>query len=394
MAPLREVIAGDMRPILLVLLGGAGLLLLIANVNVAGLLLVRSESRKREIAVRTALGASSGRLIGQFVTEALVLIAAGSALGLVSAHWAMQLLAKLIPEDVAANMPFLNSLGLNPRVAAFAGAISLLTAALFSFAPSLRIWSPDVREDLAEGGRGSAGTVWSRLGSKLVVMELSAAMVLLVSAGLLGKSLYRMLQVDVGLQPDHLATIEVVAPKSSYGTDAKAIALAREMVSGSRSLPGVKSTGVVTNGLPSKAMETRLGSAYRAGPITASTKRHPNGMSAPATLQPWVRLCSKAATSLRPRMRLSLAWRSSIVRSRGNISTEKIPWASTLLIWRHRPCSRKSLALWRTSGKARWMPRFRRSSISRLTRTPIIISAWWLARRRPSGRFSRSCPPR
>jgi macrolide transport system ATP-binding/permease protein len=250
MAPLREVITGDIRPILLVLLGGGGLLLLIANVNVAGLLLVRSESRKREIAVRTALGASSGRLIGQFVTEAVVLIAAGSALGLVSAHWVMQLLAKLIPEDVAANMPFLNDLGLNVRVAAFAGAISLLTAALFSFAPSLRIWSSDVREDLTEGGRGSAGTVWRRLGSKLVVLELSTAMVLLVSAGLLGKSLYRMLQVDVGLQPDHLATIEVLAPKSSYETDAKAIALARVIVSRIESMPGVKSAGIVTNGLP------------------------------------------------------------------------------------------------------------------------------------------------
>lgn len=249
-APLREVISGDIRPILLVLLSGAGLLLLIANINVAGLLLVRSESRKREIAVRTALGASSGRLISQFVTEAAVLIAAGTALGLVSAHWAMQLLARLIPEDVASRMPFLSGLGLNVRVAAFAGAISLLTAALFSFAPSLRIWSPEVRKDLVEGGRGSAGVVWRRLGSKLVVLELATAMVLLVGAGLLGKSLHRLLQVDVGMQPDHLVTMEVAAPKSTYGTDAKAIALAREIVSRIESLPGVKSAGITTNGLP------------------------------------------------------------------------------------------------------------------------------------------------
>src|ERR1700733_7619492 len=135
-AALTDVIAGDIRPILMVLLGGAGLLLLIASVNVAGLLLVRSESRTREIAVRTALGASSERLIRQFVTEAMVLVAAGSALGLASAHWAIQLLAGLISEDMMARMPFLQGLGLSARVIALAGAISLLAAALLSLPPS------------------------------------------------------------------------------------------------------------------------------------------------------------------------------------------------------------------------------------------------------------------
>ncbi len=105
-APLGEVIVGHIRPILLALLSGAGLLLLIAGVNVASLLLVRSESRRREISVRSALGASRSRLIGQFVTEGLILAAAGGALGLVSAAWAMQLLAKLIPADMLAYMPF------------------------------------------------------------------------------------------------------------------------------------------------------------------------------------------------------------------------------------------------------------------------------------------------
>jgi macrolide transport system ATP-binding/permease protein len=248
-APLTEVIVGNIRPILLVLLSGAGLLLLIATINVAGLLLVRSESRKREIAVRTALGASSRRLFSQFVTEALVLVAAASVLGLVSAQWAMQLMVKLIAEDMLARMPFLQGLGLNFRVAAFAGAISLVAAILFSFAPSLRIWSPRVREGLAEGSRGSAGTVWRRLGSKLVVLELATAMILLVGAGLLGKSLYRLLHVDLGLQPDHLVTMEVAAPKASYAKDAQAIALARQIVSRIEGLPGVKSAGIASNGV-------------------------------------------------------------------------------------------------------------------------------------------------
>jgi macrolide transport system ATP-binding/permease protein len=249
-APLTEVIAGEIRPILLIVLSGAGLLLLIAIVNVAGLLLVRTESRKREIALRTALGASSGRMIGQFVTESLVLTAAGGVLGLASAQWAMQLLAKLIPAELMVRTPFLADLGLNVRVMGFAALIALLGTVLFSFAPSVRIWSPELREGLAEGTRGSAGTVWRRLGSKLVVVELATAMVLLVGAGLLGKSLYYLLNVDLGLQPDHLVTMEVGAPKASYGKDAEAIALARQIVSRIENLPGVQSVGISANGVP------------------------------------------------------------------------------------------------------------------------------------------------
>jgi macrolide transport system ATP-binding/permease protein len=249
-AALTDVIAGDIRPILMVLLGGAGLLLLIASVNVAGLLLVRSESRTREIAVRTALGASSGRLIRQFVTEALVLVAAGSALGLASAHWAIQLLAGLISEDMMGRMPFLQGLGLSARVIALAGAISLLAAALLSLPPSLRVWSSGIRGGMAEASRGSAGTVWRRLGSKLVVLELATAMVLLVGAGLLGKSLYRLLHVDIGLRPDRLVTMEVMAPASRYGEDPQAIALARRLISRTEELPGVQSVGISGLGLP------------------------------------------------------------------------------------------------------------------------------------------------
>ncbi|MBZ5728002.1 MAG: ABC transporter permease [Acidobacteriia bacterium] len=250
LAPLTEVIVGNVRPLLMVLLSGAGLLLLIALVNVASLLLLRSEGRRREIAVRTALGASSGRLIGQFVTEALVLVAAGSLLGVVSARWAMQLLAGLISKEMLAGMPFLAGLGLNVRVLAFAGLISLLAAVLFSFAPGLRIWSREMREGLAEGSRGSAGTVWRRLGSKLVVLELATAVVLLVGAGLLGKSLYRLLRVGIGIEPLHLVTMEVAAPESRYGKDPQALALARQIVSRIETLPGVTSVSLASGGVP------------------------------------------------------------------------------------------------------------------------------------------------
>ena len=244
---LTESIVGDIRPILFVLLFGAGLLLLIASVNVASLLLVRSESRKREVAVRSALGASRIRLTRQFVTESLVLVLAGSALGLMSAYWTMQLLTRLIPEDMLARMTFLRGLGLTPRVWAFAGVISLLAAALFSLTPTLHFSLSQIRDNLAEGSRAHAGNAWRRVGSKLVVLELATAVVLLVGAGLLGKSLYLLLHVDIGMRPDHLATLWVAAPKSNYGKDPQAIALQRRVVSQMAALPGVKSVGITTD---------------------------------------------------------------------------------------------------------------------------------------------------
>jgi predicted permease len=248
--PLADVIVGNVRPTLMVLLGGAALLLLIASVNVMGLLLVRSESRKREVAVRSAMGASSARLIAQFVTEGVVLSLAGGALGLVAALWAMRLLTRLIPANMLGAMPFLQDLGLNPRVLSFAGVIVVFAALLFSVTPVLRLSSPGIRDGLAEGSRGSAGTLWRRLGSRLVVLELAMAMVLLVCAGLLGKSLYRLLQVDLGLRPEGLVTLQLAAPSSDYGKDEQAIALVRDLESRVRDLPGVQSVGVVVNGLP------------------------------------------------------------------------------------------------------------------------------------------------
>ncbi len=244
--PLSEVVLGNIRPILLLLLGGAGLLLLIACVNVASLLLVRSEGRRREMAVRSSLGASRARLIGQFVTEGVVLVAAGAALGLISAAWAMRLLSKLIPEDMMANMPYLRGLGLSVHVLAFAAAVALLAAVLFAFTPSFHLSSPLMREGLAEGSRGSSGNTWRRLGSKLVVLELATAMVLLVGAGLLGKSLYRLLHVETGFQPDHLAMLFVGAPHSRYARDEQTVALARQIAGRIAALPGVKSVGIAS----------------------------------------------------------------------------------------------------------------------------------------------------
>ena len=247
--PLTEAIVGDIRPILWVLLSGAGLLLLIASVNVASLLLVRSESRRREIAVRGALGASRSRLIRQFVTEGLVLAAAGSVLGLASAYGSMQLLPMLIPKDMMARMPYLLGLGLNLHVLIFAAVISIGAGVLFSVTPTLRLPLSEIGKGLTDGGRGAAGTTWRRFGSNLVVIELAAAMVLLVSAGLLGKSFYRLLHVDTGMEPDHVAAIQVVAPESTYAKDEQRIVLERQVLGRAAALPGVTSVGI-TSDLP------------------------------------------------------------------------------------------------------------------------------------------------
>ncbi len=245
MSALSEVIVGRTRPTLLLLLSGAGLLLLIAAANVASLLLVRCESRRREIAVRNALGAGRARLIRQFVTEGLVLAAVGSLLGVLAARSIAQLLTGFIPAELLDRMPFFRGPGLTPRVLVFAGAIAVLAAALFSLTPILRL--SRMRAGLAEGSRGSAGTVWRHLGSRLMVVELATAMVLLVCAALLGQSLYRLLRVDLGFQPDHLATLQVYMPDSTYAKDDQVIAFTRRLLHQVETLPGVQSAGIATS---------------------------------------------------------------------------------------------------------------------------------------------------
>jgi predicted permease len=246
---LPEVIVGDIRPIILVLLGGAALLLLIAIVNVASLLLVRTESRKREIAVRGALGASRRRLFRQFVTEGMVLAASASAIGLAAADGAMHLLTRLIPTDTLAGMPYLQGLGLTPRVLAFTLAISLCSAVVFSLTPIVSMSREEMRAGLTEGGRAASGTVWHKFGANLVVIELAMAVVLLVGAGLLGKSFYRLLQVDPGLEPTNLATIQLSTPRANYSKDPQIIALEQQILERVSALPGVTSAAL-TNKLP------------------------------------------------------------------------------------------------------------------------------------------------
>jgi predicted permease len=245
--PLTEVIVGNIRPILLVLLGGAGLLLMIATVNVASLLLVRSEARRREISVRAALGAGRTRLMRQFMAEGLVLVTIGSVVGLAVASQLIHLLIALIPADLLASLPFLGHLALNATSIGFAVLISLLAAVLFSLTPALKISLSGLAASMAEGGRGSASLTWRSLGSKLVVVELATAVVLLVGAGLLGRSLALLLHVDIGMQPDHMATLYLAAPDARYSNDSRTLGLEHELIGRLQSLPGVQSVAFATD---------------------------------------------------------------------------------------------------------------------------------------------------
>lgn len=243
---LSEALIGNVRPILLVLLCAAGLLLLIAAVNVGSLLLVRSEARKREIALRSGLGASRARLMSQFVTEGLVLMMMGAVAGVAAALFAMRLLHQLIPKPMLSGLPYLAGLGLTPRVMMFAAAVSLVAAAMFTLIPASRLSFSDVRSALAEGGRGTAGSVWRHLGSHLVVLELATAVVLLAGAGLLTQSLYHVLNVDLGMRPDHLATLRVSAARRNYTGNGQVVALQRRITVRVASIPGVQSVALTS----------------------------------------------------------------------------------------------------------------------------------------------------
>ena len=241
--PLAELFMGEVRPILLMLLAGAGLLLLIACVNVAGLVLVRSETRRREVAVRGALGATPARLLRQFLTEGLLFAALGTLAGLIIAAGLMRLLASIVPMDMAAGMPFIQLAGLNPHTGIFAVAVALMAASLLAATPALRLPLWTVGDDLAEAGRGGTGRFWRKLGANLVVVELAVAVVLLSGAGLLAKSLYRLLHVPLGFNPDHLATLRVMMPSTASMDHSQTIGSYQEILHRVSSLPGVESVG-------------------------------------------------------------------------------------------------------------------------------------------------------
>jgi putative ABC transport system permease protein len=243
--PLQEELVQNVRPALIVLFGAVGMVLLIACVNVANLLLARAAGRRREIAIRAALGAGRGRLIRQFLTESLLLSIAGGALGLVLANWGVSALVIL----AGSVLPRANEIALDGRVVGFTMFLSLLTGVIFGLAPALQSSRTDVQTALKDTGNAGASPQRNRLRSLLVVAEISAALVLLIAAGLLLKSFWQLQQMDAGLKAENLLTMSISLPTAKYSTSPAVDGFYQRLLEQISSVPGVQTAGMI-NMLP------------------------------------------------------------------------------------------------------------------------------------------------
>jgi predicted permease len=240
--PLREQLAGDSRRPLSVLLGAVALVLLIACANVAGVLLSRAAARRREIAVRAALGASRRRIVRQLLTESLLLGAAGGALGSLLALWAFAFLQQLVPSG----MREMVELKLDLTVLLFTLGVSLLAGIAFGLAPALQASRTDLNEALKQGGaRGGVGS-GRRLRGAFVVAEVALALVLLVGAGLLIQTLYRLRNQYSELRPENVLTLRTQLADNRYAEPARRAAFYEQVLSRVKSLPGVVAVGYTT----------------------------------------------------------------------------------------------------------------------------------------------------
>jgi putative ABC transport system permease protein len=255
LVPLQEEVIGKVRPILFVLLAAVGFVLLIACANVASLLLTRALARQKEVAIRSALGASRWRVIRQLLTESILLSLVGGAAGLVVAYVGVPALVSILPESQLNAMPFLKSLRIDFGILIFSFALSCLTGLLFGLAPALQSSRLDLNEALKEGGRNASAGAGQKLRSALVVSEIALAVVLLVGAGLMLKSLFNLLQVDVGFKTDNLLTMTIVAPAAKYTQNGQQINFNDQLTERVRAIPGVVSAGTV-NILPLNAGNT------------------------------------------------------------------------------------------------------------------------------------------
>jgi len=252
--PLQSALTASVRPALLILLSAVGFLLLVGCANVANLLLARAAERQRELAVRAALGAGRGRLVRQFLAEALLLSLGGGALGVLLALWGVDALLALAPP----NLPRLDDISVNLPVLAFALGLALLVAVGLGTATALRATAADPQAALAEGSRGAAGSLASqRLVRVLVGVQLAVTLVLLAGAGLLGRSLLRVLSVNPGFRTSNIVSMELEVPQpatdsSPYATlvavkDTRPARFMQTLFDRLRALPGVEQVGGVSN---------------------------------------------------------------------------------------------------------------------------------------------------
>ena len=240
----HEEVVGSVQTLLLVLMAAVGLVLLIACANVATLLLSRAASRSKEIAIRTALGASRGRLIRQMLTESLVLAIAGGAIGVLIAFWGTKGLLSLVPSSI----PLPPAVSMGGSVLAFVAAICCVTAVVFGVAPAFQVSAISLQGSLQEGGRsGTPGHARRRLQGIFVTAEFALALVLLIGAGLLVRSFAKLLAANPGFRPDHVLTMNVSLPAKAYPKAAAVRDFYEQALQRVSALPGVKSGGISTD---------------------------------------------------------------------------------------------------------------------------------------------------
>jgi putative ABC transport system permease protein len=243
LTPIRDEFVGDTRPAILVLFGAVMFVLLIACANVANLFLVRGEARTKEIALRIAFGASRSRIIRQMLTESFVLAFLGGALGVALAIAGIHGIAQLIPEDMLSGA----TVNVNAPVLLFAAGVVVLAAFIFGLAPALHSTNPDVQSELKEAGRSATpGAAQNSLRRALAITEISLALILLVGAGLMTKSLYRLMEVNPGFRPSSVLTMEMDLRTQQYAKDPAIINFWQQVLDGVGALPGVESAAVGT----------------------------------------------------------------------------------------------------------------------------------------------------
>jgi len=253
--PYREILVGDSRRTLLVLLGAVGLVLLIGCANIANLLLARASARAREFAVRSALGAGSWQIVRQLLTESLVLAAAGGLGGLLAAFAGLKLLVRLAPSNlprIAEGVP------LDGWAVAFTALATVTAAVLFGLAPALQAANPSLAVALTESARGTSGVRRQRLRSGLVVAEVALSLMLLVGAGLLIRSFARVLSKPSGFTPEHVVTMRINLPDRRYPQQPERERFFAQLHDRVRAIPGVESAALVL-GVP--LAENQMGMA-------------------------------------------------------------------------------------------------------------------------------------
>jgi putative ABC transport system permease protein len=241
--PMLEVLVADARSALWVIFGAVGFVLLIACANIANLLLARATARRREMAIRTAVGASRWRIARQLLTESVLLSLIGGSIGLALARWGVQLILYISPNAI----PRSREIGLDWTVLAFTLGISVLTGILFGLMPAIQAGEVDVHETLKESGRGTSGRQWLR--NSLVVVEVATTLVLLIGAGLMIRSFYLLQKVNPGFSHEQLTSFSVSLPQKKYASDEVRQSFYNRLLENIRALPGVEATAAAS-GLP------------------------------------------------------------------------------------------------------------------------------------------------